>query len=110
MLQPINRFDRVDRPSAIRHLECNGTEDHISQCGNINTEILNTCGRYEVAGVVCQSMYLIMIFVIYYLYVTFHIVHTHLLVIMNVHYENILVHMLLSQVHRHQMVTVLMVL
>ena len=64
MLQPINRFDRVDRPSAIRHLECNGTEDHILQCGNINTEILNTCGRYEVAGVVCQSMYLIINFYI----------------------------------------------
>ena len=56
MLQPINRFDHVDRPSAIRHLECNGTENHISQCGTINSEVLNTCGRYEVAGVVCQSM------------------------------------------------------
>ena len=63
VLQPINRFDRVDRPSAIRHLECNGSEDHISQCSNINTEILNTCGRYEVAGVVCQSMNRAMIFV-----------------------------------------------
>ena len=55
LLQPVNRFDRVDRPSAIRQLECNGTEDHISQC-TINTEMLNTCSQYEVAGVVCQSM------------------------------------------------------
>lgn len=54
MLQPINQFDRVNRPNAIGYLECSGSEAQLSEC-DINT--VNTCGRYEVAGVVCQSMY-----------------------------------------------------
>ena len=54
MLQPNNPFDRVNRPSAINYLQCNGDETQLSDC-DVNTEVVDTCGRYEVAGVVCQG-------------------------------------------------------
>ena len=57
MLQPLNRFGRADRPEAIRLLECTGSETHISQC-EINSEQVEDCGQFEVAGIVCQSMYI----------------------------------------------------
>ena len=54
VLQPFNRFSRADRPETVRYLECSGTESHISQCA-INSVVVEQCGRFEVAGVVCQS-------------------------------------------------------
>ena len=56
VLQPNNPFDDVEIPKAIRYLGCSGSESHLSECNiTVNTEEVNTCGRYEVAGVVCQS-------------------------------------------------------
>ena len=56
VLRPNNPFDDTERPKAIRYLGCGGSESHLSECNiTVNTEEVNTCGRYEVAGVVCQS-------------------------------------------------------
>ena len=57
VLQPLNRFGRADRPEAIRLLECTGSETHISQC-EIDSDQVEDCGQLEIAGVVCQSMYI----------------------------------------------------
>ena len=54
MLQPRNPFDQADRPIAINYLECSGSEDQLSDC-DINSEVADTCGRFEVAGIVCQG-------------------------------------------------------
>ena len=54
MLQPNNPFDQVNRSSAINYLQCNGDESQLSDC-DINTEIVDTCGQYAIAGVVCQG-------------------------------------------------------
>ena len=56
VLQPLNPFvnDDVDLPEAIRYLSCNGTEAEISQC-DIDTQEVQDCGRFEIAGVVCQG-------------------------------------------------------
>ena len=54
MLQPRNPFDQADRPIAINYLECSGSEDQLSDC-DINSEVVDTCGRFEVAGIVCQG-------------------------------------------------------
>ena len=47
VLQPINRFGRAE---VMHHLECTGSETYISQCEIDSVQV-------EVAGVVCQSMY-----------------------------------------------------
>ena len=54
MLHPNNPFDEGNLPSSINYLQCTGDEDRISDC-NVNTEIVDTCGRYEDAGIVCQG-------------------------------------------------------
>ena len=59
MLQPRNRFDQADRPIVINYLECSGSEDQLSDC-DINSEVVDTCGRFEVAGIVCQGTYMYM--------------------------------------------------
>lgn len=53
-LQPINPFDEVDRPSAVEYLLCSGVETSITDCA-VNTEVVENCGQYEVAGVACQG-------------------------------------------------------
>ena len=55
MLQPLNPFDNVDLPEAIRYLSCSGNESDISQC-DIDTEQVEDCGQFEIAGVVCQGI------------------------------------------------------
>ena len=56
VLQPRNPFDHVERPKAIRYLDCSGSESNFSECNvTVYKEKVNTCGRYEVAGIVCQS-------------------------------------------------------
>ena len=54
MLQPLNPFDNVDLPEAVRYLACNGTESEISQC-DMDTLEVEDCGQFEIAGVVCQG-------------------------------------------------------
>ena len=55
-MQPNNPFDRVERPKAVRYLDCSGSESNFSECNvTVYREEVNTCGRYEVAGIVCQS-------------------------------------------------------
>lgn len=54
VLQPHNPFDRVNLPRTIDYLQCNGEESQLSDCA-VNTQEVDTCGRYEVAGVVCQG-------------------------------------------------------
>ena len=55
VLQPWNPFDNVDLPEAIRYLSCSGNESDISQC-DIDTEEVEDCGQFEIAGVICQGI------------------------------------------------------
>ena len=50
-----NEFGEENHPIAINFLNCNGTEERLVDC-NRNTNELTRCGRFEDAGVVCQSM------------------------------------------------------
>ena len=58
VLQPFNPFDHVNIREAIRNLECSGNETHVSQC-DIDSEEVEDCGQFEIAGVVCQSMHIV---------------------------------------------------
>ena len=55
VLKPFNPFNHVNIREAIRNLECSGNETHISQC-DIDSEEVEDCGQFEIAGVVCQGM------------------------------------------------------
>lgn len=63
-LQPINPFDEVERPTAIEHLLCRGDEIYLTDCA-VNTEVVENCGQYEVAGVACLGKCMELYMVLY---------------------------------------------
>ncbi len=48
------QFAEENNQIAINSINCAGTEERVADC-NRNTGVLDSCGRFEDAGVVCQG-------------------------------------------------------